>query len=200
MRWWADPETSLRMLELVDDSDMEQGVATSVLGYHGLVAGALAPLGRQSLVDGGLVQATADGWTLRRYRRRSDVQRSLSLARLLRSTANSSPSPTHARAVDDTTRLIINLASNGLPVPLAVDRAIAVHGVPLQGMGKYAFQMKAPVVAEVVKADLADRALMLWARDVALRERMGGRGLGMTALADISKAAAAMHGDSPARQ
>jgi len=163
------------MLDLVDDSDMEQGVATCVLGYHGLVTGALAPLGRQSLVDGGLVQATAEQVDL------TPVAKALGRATrpVLGAAAGKYgellADSTHDRAVDDTTRLIISLTATGLPVPLAVDRAIAVHGVPLASSGKYAFHMKAPTVAEVVKADLADRALMLWARDVASRERMGGR-------------------------
>jgi len=163
------------MLGLVDDSDMEQGVATCALAYHGLVAGALAPLGRQSLVDGSLVAETARRVEI------APVSKALSratepvLGRAAEKYGELLAKSIHDRAVDDTTLLIINLASSGLPVPYAVDRAIAVHGVPLQGMGKYAFQMKAPVVAEVVKMDLADRALMLWARDVASRERMGGR-------------------------
>ena len=178
MRWWADPQTSLQMLELVDDSDLEQGVATCVLGYHGIVSGALTPLGRQSLVDGALVAATADQVDLTPVAKALGRATSPVLGRAAEKYGDLLANSTHARAVDDTTRLIINLSSNGLPVPLAVDRAIAVHGVPLQGMGKYAFQMKAPVVSEVVKADLADRALMLWARDTALRERMGSPGYG----------------------
>jgi hypothetical protein len=178
MRWWADPEVSLRMLDLVDDSNMEQGVATCVLGYHGLIVGALAPLGRQSLVDPGLVQAAADEVDLtpvaKALGRATKPVLGASAAKYGELLAKSE----HARAMDDTTRLIISLSGSGLPMPLAVDRAIAVHGVPIKGMGKYAYQMKAPVVAEVVKADLADRALMLWARDIASRERAGGRASG----------------------
>jgi hypothetical protein len=173
MRWWAEPEQSLRMLELVDDSDMEQGVATCVLGYHGIMAGALAHLGRQSLVDGALVAATADQVDLTPVAKALGRATKPVLGAAAPKYGELLAKSTHTRAIDDTTRLIVSLATNGLPMPLAVDRAIAVHGVPLQGMGKYAFQMKAPVVAEVVKADLADRALMLWARDVASRERMG---------------------------
>ena len=175
MRWWTDPETSLRMLGLVDDSDMEQGVATCALGYHGLVAGALSHLGRESLVDAGLVQATADQVDLTPVAKALGRATEPVLGRAAEKYGELLANSIHDRAIDDTTRLIITLSTSGLPVPYAVDRAIAVHGVPLQGMGKYAFQMKAPVVAEVVKADLADRALMLWARDVASRERMGGQ-------------------------
>jgi hypothetical protein len=175
MRWWTDRETSLRMLDLVDDSNMEQGVATCVLGYHGIMADALAPLGRQSLVDPGLVQAAAEQVDITPVAKALGRATRPVLGAAAAKYGELLAKSEHARAVDDTTRLIIALTSSGLPTPLAVDRAIAVHGVPMKGMGKYAFQMKAPVVTEVVKADLADRALMLWARDLASRERMGGR-------------------------
>jgi hypothetical protein len=174
MRWWADPAASIRMLELVDDSDMEQGVATCVLGYHGLMAGALSPLGRQSLVDAGLVAAAAGEVDITPVAKALGRATAPVLGAAAQRYGDLLAESTHVRAVDDTTRLIISLAATGLPVPLAVDRALAVHGVPLASTGKYAFHMKAPTVAEVVKADLADRALMLWARDVAYRERMGG--------------------------
>lgn len=35
-RWWANAEESRQMLDLVDDSDVEQGVGTAILAYHGL--------------------------------------------------------------------------------------------------------------------------------------------------------------------
>lgn len=170
MRWWAHPDISMEMLELVDDSDLEQGVATCVLGYHGLIAGALEPLGRQTLVDPGLVAASAEMVDL------TPVAKALGRATHAVLGAASDrygellAASTHDRAVADTTRLITSLAVT-LPMPHAVDRAVAVHGVPISKAGRYAFTMKAPVVAEVVKADLADRALMEWARDVARRER-----------------------------
>jgi hypothetical protein len=166
------------MLDLVDDSNMEQGVATSVLAYHGLVAGALAHLGRESLVDGGLVQATAQQVDLSPVAKALGRATSPVLGRAAEKYGELLAKATHTRSVDDTTGLIVALSTSGLPMPLALDRAIAVHGVPLQSMGKYAFQMKAPVVSEVVKADLADRALMVWARDTAARERMGGQAYG----------------------
>lgn len=178
MRWWTDPDQALHMLGLVDDSDMEQGVATCVLGYHGLVVGSLAPLGRQSLVDPGLVQATADQVDLTPVAKALGRATKPVLGRSSEKYGELLAKAEHTRAVDDTARLIVTLSASGLPMPLAVDRAIAVHGVPLKDMGKYAFQMKAPVVTEVVKADLADRVLMLWARDVASRERGGSRGSG----------------------
>lgn len=171
MRWWADPAASRRMLDLVDDSDIEQGVATSVLGYHALVSGALLPLAKETLVDAGLVAAAANEVDLtpvaKALGRATQPVLGAASTRYGELLANS----IHTQAVDDTTRLIVSLSAAGLPVPLAVDRAIAVHGVPSKSAGKYAFHMKAPVVAEVVKADLADRALMLWARDVSRRER-----------------------------
>lgn len=169
---------SQRMLGLVDDSDFEQGVATCVLGYHGIVAGALAPLGRQSLVDPGLVAAYAQQVDL------SPVAKALGRATqpVLGAAAEKYgellADSIHTQSVDDTTRLIVSLSTAGVPVPLAVDRAIAIHGVPTKHAGKYAFHMRAPVVSEVVKADLADRALMLWARDVARRERAPMPGYG----------------------
>lgn len=170
MRWWTDPQVSLRMLDLVDDSDLEQGVATCVLGYHGLISGALAPLGRETLVDPGLVAASAQMVDL------TPVAKALGRATrpVLGAAADRYgellAASTHDRAVADTSRLITSLALT-LPMPFAVDRAVAVHGVPISKVGRYAFSMKAPAVAEVVKADLADRALMMWARDVARRER-----------------------------
>lgn len=176
MRWWADPVTAQRMLSLVDDSDSDQGVATCVLGYHGLVVGALSPLSKETLVDPGLVAAMAHQVD------RTPVAKALGRASrpVLGPAAEKYgellAENIHERSVDDTTRLMISLSAAGVPVPLAVDRAIAVHGVPLKDAGKYAFHMRAPVVSEVVKADLADRALMMWARDVARRERGSGQG------------------------
>lgn len=181
MRWWAGPTASLRMLELVDSSDMEQGVATGVLGYHGIVAGALAPLGRQSLVDPALVAATASTVDLEPVAKALGRATRPVLGAAAERYGELLAHSIHDQSIDDTTRLIVHLSTAGVPVPLAVDRAIAVHGVPLKEAGKYAFHMRAPVVSEVVKADLADRVLMLWAKRVASRERMGSPGYGYEA-------------------
>lgn len=169
-RWWADPEWARLMLSLVDDSDPMQGVATSALGYHGLVEGALHPLRVQTLVDPGLVAATAETVDLtpvaKAFGRATKPILGASSSRYGELLAKS----IHSLAIDNTTRLIGTLTNTGVPFPLALDRAIAVHGVPVQEVGRYAFVMKAPMVTEVVKADLADRALMMWAQRVARRE------------------------------
>lgn len=169
-RWWADPEWARLMLSLVDDRDPLQGVATSALGYHGLVHGALLPLGVQTLVDPGLVAATAETVDItpvaKALGRATKPFVGLSAPKYGELLAKS----IHSIAIDNTTRLIGTLTNQGVPFPLALDRAIAVHGVPVREVGRYAFVMKAPMVTEVVKADMADRALMMWAQRVARRE------------------------------
>src|SRR4029078_12711468 len=111
--------------------------ATSVLAYHGLVAGALAPLGRESLVDAGLVQATAEQVDLRPFAKALGRATQPVLGAAAERYGELLANATHARSVDDTSRLIVTLA-NGLPMPLAVARAIGVHGGPLKTGGKYA--------------------------------------------------------------
>jgi hypothetical protein len=59
-RWWANPEESLAILELVDDSNVEQGVGTAVLGYHGLTSGVLDSLSRRPLVDVASIRTALD--------------------------------------------------------------------------------------------------------------------------------------------
>jgi hypothetical protein len=156
MRWWDDPEASKRFLDMVDDSDPAQGVATAVLGHHGLCMSVLRPLTTQTLVDPDLIAASLAGVDLSPVVKAFDMSVGY---------GKKKADSLHMRAIIDTMAVCKSLSAV-LPVPLAVERAAEVHGVPIHRLGPYLSTMRTIVVPPVVRADLADRQLMLWARDV----------------------------------
>lgn|GEM_PF-4949931 len=169
-RWWADPRDAFSTLECVDSSDPVQGVGTAVLGYHGLSEGVLRPLTEQTLVDVSTV---------------SKALESLDLAPVAKALANATrpvvgdaaerygellARDLHDRAVESTGRLILNLVSTGMAWPTAIDRAASVHGVPVERLGKAGSVLRAPALAKIAQADVADRVLMEYASHVGNRE------------------------------
>jgi hypothetical protein len=169
-RWWTDPQIARSTLERVDSSDPVQGVGTAVLGYHGLAEGVLQPLTHRTLLDVEGVSKALDG---------------LDIAPVAKALANATrpvvgdaaekygellAQDLHKQAVESTGRLILNLVSTGMAWPTAIDRAASVHGVPVDRLGKAGSALRAPALAKIAQADIADRALMEYAAHVGKRE------------------------------
>jgi hypothetical protein len=169
-RWWANPEESLAILELVDDSNVEQGVGTAVLGYHGLTSGVLDSLSRRTLVDVASIRTALDSVDI------EPVAKALGRAtkpimgdvsgRYGELLANNM----HRQAVDATERLLLSLTNKGMAWPTAIERVQSVHGVPLERLGLAASRLGVPAIPPTVRADIGDRALMEYAAHMGLAE------------------------------
>lgn len=173
IRWWDAPDTALAVLARVDDSDVAQGVGTAVLGYHALAKALVADLPGSTLVDPALVWSRLDGLDL------EPVAKALASATApLMGTASGRYGELLAEDLHEQSRagletLMAQMGATGLPMPMVLERAVEVVGVPPRHMGAYAKIAKERVVPAVVKADAADRALMLYAAHLGAREATG---------------------------
>jgi len=180
-RWWTEEVASRAALARVDDSDVVQGVGTAVLGYHGLAYEQLRPLAARTLVDIDQVQKALGEVDLEPVAK--------ALAEATRSVMGESADrygqvlaeDMHERSITNTSQLITNLASSGLPWPQAIQRAADLHGVPIDRLGTALQAMKAPVLNPMAQIDMADRVLMEYASHRGKRENT---------VRDISKAKA----------
>ena len=170
MRWWDDPEQARSVLELVDGSDVEQGVATAALGYHALAKERVAPLAEQTLVDAAQINAALFDLDV------SPVAKALARATepiMGEASAHYGEllaRDIHAKAMAAASTTLAQLTAAGVPPPLAIDRMAEVVGLPVEHSAKFVTAMKAPAVAPIVKADAADRALMVYAGHLGYAE------------------------------
>lgn len=162
-RWWIDPELSRTALGLVNQGNVRLGVGTSVLGYHGLAMERLRPLAGSTLVDAKKVADAINGVDL------APVAKALSKAvyselgdasveygRLL-------ATDIHQQALEGTISLFTSLIGSGMAYPTAVDRVIAVHGVPSTRLGTVSKHLREPRLSKDTLDDWSDRALMEFA-------------------------------------
>lgn len=185
-RWWANAEESRQMLDLVDDSDVEQGVGTAILAYHGLAAGALEPLTRKTLMDVSAVRHALAGVDLEPVAKALAAATSPVVGDAAGRYGEILADDLHAQATEATERLLLSLTNSGMPWPTAIERVATVHGVPLERLGQAASKLAAPALTPLVRADLGDRALMDYAMHRGLRENT---------VVDVSKASAAQKFD-----
>jgi len=178
-RWWADAAESRSMLSLVDDSDVEQGVGTAVLAYHGLAMGVLEPLTRRTLMDVSAVRHALAGVDLEPVAKAMAAATTPIMGDAAPQYGELMARDLHQRATDATERLLLHLTTSGMAWPTAIERVATVHGVPLDRLGKAASQLSHPALPPMVRADIGDRALMDYAMHVGLRENT---------LEDVSKA------------
>jgi hypothetical protein len=169
-RWWDDADTAHSVLNRVDDRDVTQGVGTAVLAYHALAKHHVAPLAKQTLVDVSTALDALDAVD------REPVAKALAASlepvmgvaseeygRLL-------AEQIHADASSGVEHALKVWQANGVPMPLAVERAAEVVGVPHARLGQYVSKVKGATVPPGVLADYADRALMEFASHVGRRE------------------------------
>lgn len=162
-RWWIDPELSRTALGLVNQGNVRLGVGTSVLGYHGLAMERLRPLAGSTLVDAKKVADAINGVDL------APVAKALSKAvyselgdasveygRLL-------AMDIHQQALEGTISLFTSLIGSGMAYPTAVDRVIAVHGVPSTRLGTVSKHLRELRLSKDTLDDWSDRALMEFA-------------------------------------
>jgi hypothetical protein len=172
-RWWDDADTAHSVLCRVDDRDVTQGVGTAVLAYHALAKHHVAPLAKQTLVD---ISTALDALNAVD---RGPVAKALAASlepvmgvaseqygRLL-------AEQIHADASSGVEHVLKVWQANGVPMPLAVERAAEVVGVPHARLGQYVSKVKGATVPPGVLADYADRALMEFASHVGRRENTG---------------------------
>jgi hypothetical protein len=174
-------------LERVDDRDVTQGVGTVVLAYHALAKHHVAPLAKQTLVD---VSTALDAL---------DAVDRVPVAKALAASLE----PVMGVAAEEYGRLLAEQIhqdaasgvehalrvwnAHGVPMPLAIERAAEVVGVPHARLGQYVSKVKGATVPLGVLADYADRALMEFASHVGRRENTG----------DVSKSAGFRVADHP---
>lgn len=181
-RWWASADESLAVLDLVDDSDVEQGVGTAILAYHGLAAGALEPLTRRTLMDVSAVRHALSGVDLEPVAKALAAATAPVMGDASGAYGQILADDLHRQATEATERLLLSLTSTGMPWPTAIERVATVHGVPLERLGQAASKLAAPALTPLVRADLGDRALMDYAMHRGLRENT---------VVDVAKAQAA---------
>ena len=169
-RWWADADQSRAVLALVDDSDLEQGVGTAVLGYHGIASSALERLSRHTLVDVARVHQVLDDVDLEPVAKALGEATRPVLGAASGRYGQLLASNLHQQAVDATERLLLSLTNTGMPWPTAIERVASVHGVPADRLGKAYGDLGKPALAPTVRADIGDRVLMEFASHVARRE------------------------------
>ena len=169
-RWWADPQESVSALNVVDDSDVVNGVGVALLGYHGLIQKVFKPLASETLVDIQTVRNALNDIDL------EPVAKALGNAtKTVMGDASERygillADDVHKRAVSATERLLSTWTNTGMPWPQAIEKAAEVHGVPIERLGRYAHAMKAPNITAQVRADYADRELMTYASEFGKRE------------------------------
>lgn len=169
-RWWDDAEKSRQVLDLVDGSDVVQGVGTAILAYHGLAAGVLEPLTRRTLMDVSAVRHALAGVDLAPVAKAMAAATSPVMGDAADQYGRLLAEDVHRAAMDSTEQLLLSLVSKGMPWPTAIERTATVHGVPLERLGKAAAALGVPAMPPLVRADLGDRALMDYAAHVGLRE------------------------------
>lgn len=169
-RWWADAAQSRAVLALVDDSDLEQGVGTAVLGYHGLASSALEKLSKHTLVDVARMHRVLDSVDLEPVAKALGEATRPVLGAASGRYGELLAANLHQQAVDATERLLLSLTGTGMPWPVAIERVASVHGVPADRLGKAYGDLGKPALSPVVRADIGDRVLMEFASHVARRE------------------------------
>lgn len=169
-RWWADPDQSRVVLGLVDDSDVEQGVGTALLAYHGIAAGVLEPLSKRTLVDVSSIRTSLDQIDLEPVAKALGRATKPIMGDASERYGELLASSMHERAVEATERLLLHLTGSGMAWPTAIERAATVHGVPLERVGKAATALGAPAIPPTVRSDIGDRALMEYAAHLGYRE------------------------------
>lgn len=178
-RWWSNAEESRQVLALVDGSDVEQGVGTAVLGYHGLAAGALEPLTRRTLMDVSAVRHALAGVDLEPVAKALGAATRPVMGDAADRYGEIMADDLHRQAIEATERLLLSLTNTGMPWPTAIERVATVHGVPLERLGQAAAKLGAPALTPLVRADIGDRALMDYAAHRGVRENT---------VSDVSKA------------
>ena len=162
-RWWTGGDGARWALGLVNGSDIRMGVGTAVLGYHGLAAGELLSLASTTLVDGDMLVSKLDEVDLMPVA----IAVSKSLEPVLGQAADAYglafADDLHDRAVATSVELLHSLTSAGMPYPSAVDRVIAVHGIPADRLGPVSKHLREQRLAPRMLDDYADRALMEYA-------------------------------------
>jgi hypothetical protein len=169
-RWWDSPEDSTAALDIVDDSDVINGVGVALLGYHGLTAAVLKPLAGQTLVDVHHVRKVLSEVDLEPIAKALGNATKSVMGDASDRYGQMLAEDIHKRAIDATERLLQTWTNTGMAWPTAIERAAEVHGVPLERLGRYAHVMKSASVAPQVRADYADRELMAYASHVGKRE------------------------------
>ena len=180
-RWWTEEEASRAALARVDDSDVVQGVGTAVLGYHGLAYEQLRPLTVRTLVDIEQVQKALGEVDLEPVAKALAEATRPVMGEAADRYGQVLAEDMHARSITNTSQLISNLASSGLPWPMAIQRAADLHGVPFDRLGSALQTFRAPVLNPMAQMDMADRVLMEYASHRGKRENT---------VRDISKAKA----------
>ena len=175
-RWWDDAHTARTVLEQVDDRDVVQGVGTAVLAYHAIAKAAIAPLSGKTLVDSALVLDALSVVDTEL------VAKALSAAtEPIMGDASSKygellAGQIHSDAVAAVEQALRVWTSNGVPMPMAVERAADIVGVPVSRLGRYINAVKPVTVAPIVRMDAADRALMEFASHIGNRENVADTG------------------------
>jgi hypothetical protein len=140
-RWWANRQDSVAALNVVDDSDVVNGVGVAVLGYHGLAKSLLEPLSRETLVDVHKVRETLAGVDLEPVAKALGEATKPVMGDASKKYGELLAEAIHKRAVDATERMLQTWTNTGMPWPNAIERAAEVHGVPLERLGRYAHVM-----------------------------------------------------------
>ena len=162
-RWWTDPEKSRWALGLVNDTDTSMGVGTAVLAYHGLALGHLRPLADSTLVDGGELIRRLDDVDLAPVAAAVAKAVTPIMGEASVSYGRMWAQDLHDRSLGTSVDLFTSLTRYGMPYPHAMDRVIAVHGIPTERLGLMAKHLREPRVTPRVLDDYADRALMEYA-------------------------------------
>ena len=170
IRWWAEPEAVRKALAVVDDSDVEQGVGTAVLGLHGLLAESLEPLRGQTLVDSADVIGRITSTDVTPAAEAITKALSADLGPASVQYGQSAAADLQERAAESAQALLTSWTSQGVSWPAAVERLIDVVGVPTTHTGGVAKSLAAPAVPAVVRQDMADRALMSYAAQRGMLE------------------------------
>lgn len=167
--WWGSPGTSQSALELVDDSDVAMGVATAVMGYHGLAQGAVSASGA-GLMDGVRLGEALDQLDL--------IPVAKAIAEATRPVMGDASEAygilfakdLHDRACASTQQVLASLVGLGVPWPVAIERVVLVHGVPADRLGQVSKHLRDVKASRPVLADAADRALLEHAKACGERE------------------------------
>lgn len=173
IRWWDSSDAALAALARVDDSDVAQGVGTALLGYHALAKSMLADLPGSTLVDPALVWARLEQLDLEPVAKALGAATAPLMGEAAARYGEVLAADVHEQSLQGLETLMAQMGATGLPMPMVIERAVEVVGVPARHMGAYAKIVKTPVVTPVVKADAADRALMLYAAHLGAREATG---------------------------
>ena len=146
IRWWDNSEQAQTVLERVDGSDVVQGVGTAMLAYHAVARNALVPLATETLVSQERIREALSQVDTSGVARAFAAATEPVMGGASEKYGQMLAEELHQSAINGVDQMVRVWTAGGVGMPLAVERASQVVGIPSEHLGRYTQSVKAPVV------------------------------------------------------